>query len=370
MNEPKIIAFYLPQFYPIPENDMWWGKGFTEWTNVAKAKPLFRNHNQPRIPADLSFYDLRVPEVREQQSRLAREAGISGFCYWHYWFGNRKQLLYRVWDEVIATGEPDFPICLGWANHSWFSKTWDKSGSDKLLIEQKYCGESDYEDHFYYALKAFKDKRYITISDQPVFFIYDALAVPAEFLQIWQKLAKENGFSGICFIGRIKQNSEYDDVIAKGFSYVTIERLNDILYKRPTHIKRYKQIINILQGRARNCVLYKDAIPYFIDKTLDTKDKFIPTIIPSWDHSPRSGSKGLILHNSTPELFRKHVSEIFDLVKRKPIEDQIIFLKSWNEWAEGNYMEPDLKWGKQYINVLGEEVKKYSSDQEIIKNRN
>lgn len=126
----RVIAFYLPQFYPTPYNDKYWGKGFTEWTNVAKAKPLFKNHYQPRIPADLGFYDLRLPEIREQQAELAREAGIEGFCYWHYWLGNGKRLLSRVFDEVIATGKPDFPFCLAWANHNWTTGTWENKGKN------------------------------------------------------------------------------------------------------------------------------------------------------------------------------------------------------------------------------------------------
>lgn len=145
-NEKKahVIAYYLPQYHPIPENDEWWGKGFTEWTNVAKAKPMFRGHYQPIVPADLGFYDLRVPEVREEQARLAQEAGIDAFCYWHYWFGNGKQLLERPLNEVVASGKPDFPFCIGWANHSWMKKSWNNQVSrfcQDLLIEQEYPGK-------------------------------------------------------------------------------------------------------------------------------------------------------------------------------------------------------------------------------------
>ena len=143
---PRIIALYLPQYHPIPENDEWWGKGFTEWTNVAKAKPLFYGHYQPHIPADLGFYDLRLPEVREQQAQLAREAGIEGFCYYHYWFGNGKQLLERPFNEVLQSGKPDFPFCLCWANHDWTNKTWIKEKStkrDSMIMKMEYS----FEDH-------------------------------------------------------------------------------------------------------------------------------------------------------------------------------------------------------------------------------
>ena len=173
----RVLAYYLPQFHPVPENDKFWGPGFTEWTNVAKAKPLFRGHYQPRIPADLGFYDLRLPEVREQQAQLAREAGIEGFCYWHYWFGNGRQLLQRPFNEVLASGKPDFPFCLAWANHDWSTKSWQrgkgKVDSSVMIEKQLYPGDEDYIHHFNYVLPAFRDHRYITVDGKPLFLIFD-----------------------------------------------------------------------------------------------------------------------------------------------------------------------------------------------------
>jgi len=353
---PRIIAFYLPQYYPFKENNEWWGTGFTEWTNVGRAKPLFKNHYQPRVPADLGYYDLRLPEVRIQQAQLAREAGVYGFCYWHYWFGNGKRLLERVFDEVLESGQPNFPFCLGWANHSWYAKTWDKYSKDKLLMEQIYGGKDDYISHFNYALKAFKDSRYIRIHNKPLFFIYDAMAVPTEFLSTWNELAIKNGLDGICFIGKIKDDNECDDAIKKGFSFVSSERMNRIVSHRNLLTRRICQIKNLILGRPINCYTYKEAYPFFINKDIDSRPSFIPSLIPNWDHSPRSQSRGIILHNSTPELFRKHIKEVLNLIKDRPQEEQIIFLKSWNEWGEGNYMEPDLKWGKKYIQALKNEI--------------
>ena len=203
----RVIAFYLPQFHPIPENDMWWGKGFTEWTNVGKAKPLFRGHYQPRVPADLGYYDLRLPEIREAQADLAREAGIEGFCYWHYWFGNGKQLLERPFNEVLESGNPDFPFCLGWANHTWKTSTWtQKNGAraDNIIVEQLYPGREDYKMHFNYVLKAFKDPRYIKVAGKPLFVVFSPNSIPnckTDFIEYWQELARLNGLPGIHFVG-------------------------------------------------------------------------------------------------------------------------------------------------------------------------
>ena len=173
----RFIAFYLPQFHPTKENDEWWGKGFTEWVSVAKARPLYRGHVEPHIPADLGFYDLRIPEIREQQAELAKEAGIEAFCYWHYWFGEGKRLLERPFNEVLTSGKPDFPFCLAWANHSWYKKLWDSQAREKdlLLIEQKYLGIEDYKSHFYAMLPAFKDDRYFRVNGKLFFIVYDPI---------------------------------------------------------------------------------------------------------------------------------------------------------------------------------------------------
>ncbi|MCX7012247.1 MAG: glycoside hydrolase family 99-like domain-containing protein, partial [Candidatus Sumerlaeota bacterium] len=198
MTAPKarLIAFYLPQFHPIPENDEWWGKGFTEWTNVAKARPLFPGHYQPRVPADLGFYDLRVPETREAQAAMARAHGIEGFCYWHYWF-NGKRLLEKPFDQMLATGEPEFPFCLAWANEDW-TRTWDGRSSE-ILQKQEYGGQSDDTAHFDYLLRAFKDQRYMAVDGKPMFLIYRPadLPDPTATIALWRSLARESGLPGL-----------------------------------------------------------------------------------------------------------------------------------------------------------------------------
>lgn len=353
----RVIAFYLPQFHPIAENDEWWGKGFTEWTNVGKAKSVFRGHYQPRVPADLGYYDLRMPEVREAQVEMAREAGIEGFMYWHYWFGNGKRLLETVFDEVLDTKEPDFPFCLAWANHSWYAKEWNSEGAkkDRLLIEQTYPGEEDYRLHFEYALKAFLDPRYIRVNDCPIFFIYDTKTLPYEFLKLWNKWAVEEGLKGIHFVGRLQNDNDIESLENVGYNAFSAERMWGVYSSSSLIKKTFFRLKNFVFKRPPFTVDYKEAYPHFTSD-LDRKENIYPSIYPNWDHSPRSGNRGLIIHQSTPEYFRKHVDCVLKMINHKADENKIVMLKSWNEWAEGNYMEPDLVHGKRYIKALNDAI--------------
>lgn len=354
----KIIAYYLPQYYPFEENNKWWGEGFTEWTNVGKAKPLFRGHYQPKVPADLGYYDLRLPEVREKQVQLAKEAGVTGFCYWHYWFGNGKQLLDIPFNEVLNTGKPDFPFCLGWANESWKAKVWNSEEvRDRLLIEQLYPGEQDVEDHFYSILPAIKDKRYLRVDGKPIFVIYKPLLMPnaSEFISKWNSLARKNNISdGFFFIGHTVNINERQAIMNLGYNSVNIVRIGeyrfnkDIIKKIPYELFMYKILGRCLKLK------YSFISKYFVQEAEKDED-LLPTIIPNWDHTPRSGDRGVVFHNSTPELFKKHVKDVMRIVENK--HRKIIFIKSWNEWGEGNYMEPDLRYGKKYIEVLAKIVK-------------
>ncbi|GHU72398.1 glycosyl transferase [Spirochaetia bacterium] len=352
--KPKIIAFYLPQFHPIPENDEWWGKGFTEWTNVGKARPLFPGHYQPRIPADLGYYDLRVPETREAQAQMAREAGIEGFCYWHYWFGNGKRLLERPFNEVLESGKPDFPFCLAWANESWKGIHHGLSNR-KVLIEQLYPGIDDYTKHFYTVLPAFMDTRYITVDDKPLFMIYKPLADTevATFIKTWRELAKKNGLSGIYFVGQCMDRDKIELYKKIDIDAINIVNHGEFLKHRNLILRILYRIYRIIT-RSPYIVSYKKAMRYFFDKNIDSRDNIIPAIISGWDHTPRSGRYGIILNNYTPYLFQSHAQEVILNCSKTP---NIIFLKSWNEWAEGNYLEPDLRWGKQYIEVLAKLIK-------------
>ena len=359
----RVIAFYLPQFHPIPENNEWWGEGFTEWTNVGKAKPLYKGHSQPKVPADLGYYDLRMPEIRELQAQMAHNAGIEGFMYWHYWFGNGRTVLERPFTEVLESGKPDYPFCLGWANHSWSTKTWvadQQYSKEKLLIEQQYPGEQDYINHFNYVLKAFKDKRYIKIDNKPVFYIYSPsdFADKKVFIDIWQKLARENELNGIYFIGQAHRNNECEKLLHHGFDGVCRAGIYDMTNKINGKIynKIVGRLIDTFKFASLNKYRYSDIVKHANFPELDKQENIYPQVIPNFDHSPRSARKGLILHGSTPSLFQILLKNTLDLIKHKKDDHRIVFLRSWNEWAEGNYVEPDLEHGRGYLNVLREEL--------------
>jgi hypothetical protein len=374
----RVIAFYLPQYHPIPENDKYWGEGFTEWTNVRKAKPLFKGHYQPHVPADLGYYDLRMPKVREQQAEMARGAGLEGFCYWHYWFGNGKQLLERPFNEVLTSGSPDFPFCLGWANHSWTTKTWTKSKAfqkDSMIIEQTYQGEKDHIEHFNCLLPAFKDKRYIHVDGKPLFVIFRPLDVPdtKKFINLWNDLALKNGLNGIYFVGiesnfGIRSTNSKEIILNKDVTKILFEKVFsagfDGINSRGmnlAHIRYESFLLFYLKKTFKQFLKTNNIIKYDYSKVVNLlfaeEDKWnnvYPTIIPNWDRTPRSGKSSIVWHNSNPEYFKNHVEQAINLIKNKPEEHKILFLMSWNEWGEGNYMEPDLRFGKEYINILRE----------------
>lgn len=379
-SKTRVIAFYLPQFHPIPENDMWWGKGFTEWTNVAKAKPLYRGHYQPHVPADLGFYDLRLPEVREEQAKMARQAGVEGFCYWHYWMGKGKMLLERPFMEVLESGKPDFPFCLGWANGDWSNRSWTKGKlfkEDTVLMEQYYSME-DYKKHFYFVLKAFKDKRYIRIDNKPLFYVHDPQKVPDmdKMIKLWNELAKENGLDGIFFVGRansisyIKHNAKgkishivkpdiktpwnyYKAVLDLGFDAVNsrgLDRASVLVGGNWSYVisKAFYKIFKV--GLLRKYDHEKIVENMYVPE--DSNENIFPTIVPNWDRSPCEGTMASINYNCTPEVFDKNVRLALDVIKDKPENRRILFIQAWNEWAEGNHIEPDLKYGHGYLDVL------------------
>ena len=370
---PQIIAFYLPQFHPIKENNENFGEGFTEWTNVAKAKPLFKGHIQPKIPADLGFYDLRLPEVRAKQAELAKEAGVTAFCYYHYWFGNGKVVMEKPLQEVVRLGEPDFPFCVCWANHTWYKKTWSTEKNkleQELLFERTYPGDQDIVDHFNYLLPTFRDSRYYKLDGRLVFVIYNLKDQPVEywnrFKKIWNNLSKENGLPGFFFIANTLYVNELDSELFNVCDMTILSLVTNCIMKQDFSVKnkiryRLNLIWSRLLGRPPLVWSYKNAYPSFVDERC-REENVIPVMVPNWDYTARRGVGGLIIKDSTPELFKEHVMQVFDLISKKDVSKQIVFLKSWNEWGEGNYMEPDLEFGKQYIKALKEVIKEYSNN--------
>jgi len=361
----RLIAHYLPQFHPIPENDEWWGKGFTEWTNVTKAKPLFEGHYQPILPADLGFYDLRLPDVRVAQAELAKAYGIEAFCYWHYWFAGRR-LLERPFNEVLESGQPDFPFCLGWANDSW-TGIWHGC-ADKILMEQTYPGPRDEEAHFYSLLQAFSDKRYLTVDGKPLFLIYKPykLPDPNRFLDHWRELAVKEGLPGIYFVGNartmewVPERDGFDALTPhnpglsvyhvfvpnEGFDkHIWDHRFPGRTFKSP-YLKHFP---------GPGVMLYEDYIKVGLPPLRKDFDEF-PCVLPNWDNTARCGKEGWVFLESTPELFRQHLRDAIEQVAHRPPEKRLIFVRSWNEWAEGNYLEPDLKFGRGYLESCRAEV--------------
>lgn len=345
--KPLFLTYYLPQYHPFKENDEWWGKGFTEWTNVAKAKSLFPGHYQPHVPADLGFYDLRVPETRQAQAELAREAGVDCFCYWHYWFNGRK-LMERPFEDMIKSGEPDFPFCLSWANHSWYAKEWNKDIPDKLLIEQTYGGMEDYKAHFEYLLPAFKDKRYQRIDGKLVFGIYEPynFADIKTFMKVWNELAAENGLYGFHFFCQAFKKSQIKTYQDLGFDTVLI----DFTFLRQSAIRWFAWLALKLHI-VPQLMSYKDYIKTYLRNYPDQKG-VAPQIISSWDHTPRSGKRGSVFVGATPQRFGDFVKKLLTEIQSYQNKPPFIMIKSWNEWGEGNYLEPDLRYGKAFITEL------------------
>ena len=358
----KIIAFYLPQFHNIPENDEWWGNGFTEWTNVKKAKPLYEGHMQPRVPLGGNYYNLLDDNVKIWQADLAKKYGVYGFCYYHYWF-NGKMLLEKPMEQMLANKEVDIPFCICWANEPW-TKAW-VGDERKLLIAQEYGQEEEWKQHFMYLLPFFKDERYITKDGKPLFVFYRPDIVPCmkEMIETWDKLAKENGLSGITFAF---QSGDYDwnnSKEANLFDY-------DIEFQPPyashwlysndgkivSALKKCRRLLAGWAGKKFGIDLYRygtaqykkmtgqtvanyDSMWQKIIEAKPVRSNSIPGAFVKWDNTPRHGGRGQI-NVGTPEKFEYYLSKQIKHAREDYHED-MIFMYAWNEWAEGGYLEPD-----------------------------
>lgn len=350
------LAFYLPQYHPIPENDTWWGKGFTEWTNVGKAKPLYPGHQQPKLPTDLGYYDLRVSEVREQQVQLAKTYGVDGFVYYHYWFGNGFQVLERIANEVLETGKPDFPFCFCWANETW-SGRWHGL-DDKILAQQHYPGDADIQQHFEYLLPFFKDRRYIKVDGKPVFMVYQSEQLETQgdgYLEKLRRLVKHAGFPDIYLIAsnlgpdhKMYETQGYDAKLSFEVNRVKYKYSKQFLHKQQKGLSRLskkwrsQKVVNRVDARKLfDEVAYKEAdVPTF------------PMVLPNWDNTPRSGYRGEVFEHTSPSLFKRELLKARKFLKDKAYPQKFVIIKSWNEWAEGNFVEPDATHGHAYLEAI------------------
>lgn len=350
-NNIRPIALYLPQFHPIPENDKWWGKGFTEWSNVTKAKPLFKNHYQPHLPADLGFYDLRLEEARLAQEALAKQFGIYGFCYYHYWF-NGTRLLYEPLDRKLKNKKEDLPFMLCWANENW-TRVWD-GGDKEILIEQNYSVSNDV-DHIQYLLKTFDDDRYIKVNGKPFFIIYkpDKLPDVKITIETWRNEAKKVGIE--LYLGcMLFDDSNIPDFKEMGF---------DVGIQFEPFFTRCEKVDleNIFAKFVRKFIQRKASVYWehqlfdyndLIEKSRKAKPsdlQIYPGIVPSWDNTARRKSGATIFINSSPTNYRKWLKIILERFRPFSQEENFIFINAWNEWAEGNHLEPCSKYGKQYL---------------------
>ena len=329
----RLLAFYLPQFHPIPENDAWWGRGFTEWTNVAKAKPLFPGHYQPHLPAHLGFYDLRVAEAREAQANLARAHGIEGFCYWHYWFSS-KRLLERPFNDVLASGRPDFPFCLAWANETW-SRRW--LGEEKeILIKQTYPFDDDLR-HIRWLLTAFADRRYIRVRGRPLFSIYRPgdLPDPARTLETFRAECRRQNVAEPWLVGI----NSWGGCDAQELGFDESLDFEPLLAMVPNALGDGLKTCDCTAARAEM-------------KARKSPQAGYPCIFVAWDNTPRRGENGIVFTNASPATFEAELTKVVASVLHQPHDERLVFINAWNEWAEGNHLEPDLEHGLGYLEAV------------------
>ena len=362
----RAIAFYLPQFYPIPENDAWWGKGFTEWTNVVTGRRRFEGHGQPHLPADLGFYDLRVPEVREQQTELARAAGIEAFCYYHYWFKG-KRLLNRPLDEVLASGKPDFPFCLCWANQTW-SRAWSGREYD-VLMRQEY-DEADDAAHINWLCEVFADPRYVRVEGRPLFVIYLPEDLPhgARLLEQWRRACV--GRIGVepwfCAVRTGFSTQDTVGLKAMGFDGVVEFEPNRKHFPAPRNAtghavsllhrllppRLYDALRNNRWISERNLNTRVDYVAY-VERSIargPIADTTYPVVFPSWDNTVRRRS-ATIIENHDAAQYRRWLDDAVARVATRNPEQRLVFLNAWNEWAEGCHLEPDQQHGHAFLDA-------------------
>ena len=339
----RVIAFYLPQFHPIPENDLWWGKGFTEWTNVRKATPNFAGHYQPHIPGELGYYDLRDPSVRERQAALARQYGVYGFCYYYYWF-NGKRLLERPLEDMRSSGRPDFPFCVCWANENW-TRRWDGLEND-VLIAQHYSID-DSREFIRSLFPLFRDTRYIRVNGRPLLLIYKAALIPdlAQTVAMWRDECRVAGLGDIYAVAAM--TTWHGNASALGL---------DGAVEFPPHghmAERIDQRMTFRNPRFSGMVFnLRNYVAQLL--TMPRPDfKLFRTLVPCWDNTPRQQDNGTTFIGSSPELFGYWLERALHQTRvRYQGDERMIFINAWNEWGEGCHLEPDQRYGRAYLEAI------------------
>ena len=339
----RVIAFYLPQFHPIPENDAWWGQGFTEWTNVRKARPNFVGHYQPHVPAGLGYYDLRDPAVRERQAGLAVEHGINGFCYYYYWFSGRR-LLEAPLDEMVASDKPDFPFCVCWANENW-TRRWDGL-EHEVLMAQHYTLE-DSREFIHGLMPLFQDRRYIRVDGRPLLLVYKAGLIPdiEATVAMWRAEARAAGFNDLYLVACQTSGETHPTHLGfdagvefppHGHHAIWLNARVDLTNPAFSGlISSYRALVVQSLSRPR--------APF----------KLFRCVIPGWDNTPRRQDKGTVFVGSSPEVFEHWVAKVVtESLERFRGDERLLFVNAWNEWGEGCHLEPDLRFGRQYLEAL------------------
>ena len=375
----KIVALYLPQFHNIPENDEWWGDGFTEWVNVKKAKPIFEGHHQPKVPLNNNYYDLLNDDVKIWQAQIAKEHGIYGFCYYHYWF-NGKLLLERPMEQMLKNKAIDMPFCISWANEPW-TKAWVNE-ERKVLIPQSYGGPEEWKEHFNYLLPFFKDDRYITVNGKPLFVIYrpNVISCMKDMIDEWNKLAISEGLPGICFAYQQGECDWNNDPLAEKFDYdIEFQPMyarHDMLSSKKGLLSNIKaarrKIATFIEKRfgidllrigaakmrkiTKTNFLSYDDIWQTILSSKPVRKNSIPGAFVRWDNTPRYGENAQIIRGETPEKIKKYMTAQIKKAKEDYSTD-LMFIYAWNEWAEGGYLEPDEEYGNAYLEAIRNALK-------------
>lgn len=339
---PKLIAFYLPQYHPIPENDDWWGKGFTEWTNVTKAKPLFSGHHQPRMPADMGYYDLRLPEVREAQAELARQHGIHGFCYYYYFFEGGKKLLDRPLSEVLASGKPDFPFCLCWANENW-TRRWDGQERDVLMLQNH--GPENNLAFIRSVVPYFQDPRYIRVDGRPLLMIYRATLIPdmPGTIRLWREELARHGLPAPYLIAAESFDATGQWAVECGF---------DASCEFPPHKTARTACLDasvVAPGFKGSLYDYEKVAASFAARPR-TPYPLHRCVTLAWDNTARKGAEAFAMVNFSLRAYHGWLSAMCEETRQTFEGDRrILFVNAWNEWAEGTYLEPDRVYGHGYL---------------------